>query len=76
MLDRHYAGVIANWDGDRVPAAEQIRRARPTSQATRMPPRQPADRRVPCSWWNVVDVEPGSTPCSKRREGTKSLLID
>jgi integrase len=30
MLDRHYAGVIANWDGVRVPAEEQIRRARTT----------------------------------------------
>jgi hypothetical protein len=30
MLDRHYAGVIANWDGERVPAGEQIRRARAT----------------------------------------------
>jgi integrase len=28
MLDRHYAGVIANWDGERVPADEQIRDAR------------------------------------------------
>jgi integrase len=28
MLDKHYAGVIANWDGRRVPADEQIRRAR------------------------------------------------
>jgi hypothetical protein len=28
MLDRHYAGVIATWDGERVPADEQIRRAR------------------------------------------------
>jgi len=28
MLDPHYAGVIANWDGERVPADEQIRRAR------------------------------------------------
>lgn len=28
MLDRHYAGVIANWDGERVSAGEQVRRAR------------------------------------------------
>lgn len=28
MLDKHYAGVIANWDGRQVPADEQIRRAR------------------------------------------------
>jgi len=28
MLDKHYAGVIANWDGIPVPAEEQIRRAR------------------------------------------------
>ena len=28
MLDKHYAGVIANWDGVCVPADEQIRRAR------------------------------------------------
>jgi integrase len=28
MLDRHYAGVIANWDGRRVPADEQISNAR------------------------------------------------
>jgi hypothetical protein len=28
MLDKHYAGVIANWDGVPVPADELIRRAR------------------------------------------------
>jgi hypothetical protein len=28
MLDRHYAGVIANWDGVRVSPEEQIRKAR------------------------------------------------
>lgn len=28
MIDRHYAGVIANWNGQAVPAADQIRRAR------------------------------------------------
>jgi len=28
MIDRHYAGVIANWDGVAVAAEEQIRRAR------------------------------------------------
>lgn len=28
MLDRHYAGTIANWDGERVAAEEQVRRAR------------------------------------------------
>lgn len=28
MLDKHYSGVIANWDGRRVPAEEQIREAR------------------------------------------------
>jgi hypothetical protein len=30
MLDRHYAGVIANWDGVRVSPEEQIREARAT----------------------------------------------
>jgi len=28
MLDKHYAGVIANWDGEQVPADGQIQRAR------------------------------------------------
>jgi integrase len=28
MIDRHYAGTIANWDGQRVPADAQIRAAR------------------------------------------------
>jgi hypothetical protein len=28
MLDKHYAGVIANWDGEQVSANEQIQRAR------------------------------------------------
>jgi hypothetical protein len=28
MLDKHDAGVIANWDGEQVPADEQIQRAR------------------------------------------------
>ena len=28
MIDRHYAGVIANWDGRAVPTDEQIREAR------------------------------------------------
>jgi hypothetical protein len=28
MIDRHYAGVIANWDGDTVPAERQIQLAR------------------------------------------------
>jgi len=30
MIDRHYAGVIANWDGNPVPAETQIRLARQT----------------------------------------------
>jgi hypothetical protein len=28
MIDKHYAGVIANWDGRPVPAEVQIARAR------------------------------------------------
>ena len=28
MIERHYAGVIENWDGQRVPAEAQIRAAR------------------------------------------------
>jgi integrase len=28
MIEQHYAGVIENWDGNRVSAEEQIRRAR------------------------------------------------
>ena len=28
MIEQHYAGVIENWDGERVPAADQIRAAR------------------------------------------------
>ncbi len=28
MIEQHYAGVIANWDGNRVPADRQIRAAR------------------------------------------------
>lgn len=28
MIEQHYAGVIANWDGNRVPAADQIFAAR------------------------------------------------
>lgn len=28
MIDRHYAGVIANWDGNAVPAERQIQLAR------------------------------------------------
>lgn len=28
MIEQHYAGVIANWDGKQVPAETQIRRAR------------------------------------------------
>ncbi|HSO98109.1 MAG TPA: hypothetical protein VLP43_04095 [Solirubrobacteraceae bacterium] len=28
MIEQHYAGVIANWDGQRVPAEDQIRAAR------------------------------------------------
>ncbi len=28
MIDRHYAGVLANWDGQAVPAERQIREAR------------------------------------------------
>jgi len=28
MIDRHYSGVIANWNGVPVPADEQIRQAR------------------------------------------------
>ena len=31
MIEQHYAGVIANWDGKQVAAATQIRRARPRS---------------------------------------------
>jgi hypothetical protein len=31
MIEQHYAGVIENWDGNRVPAEEQIRRARRAS---------------------------------------------
>jgi hypothetical protein len=28
MLDRHYAGVLANWDGKLTPAVDQITAAR------------------------------------------------
>jgi hypothetical protein len=28
MIEQHYAGVVENWDGERVPAEEQIRAAR------------------------------------------------
>jgi integrase len=28
MIEQHYAGIIANWDGNRVPADAQIRNAR------------------------------------------------
>jgi hypothetical protein len=28
MIDRHYAGILANWDGHAVPAERQIRDAR------------------------------------------------
>jgi hypothetical protein len=28
MIERHFAGVIENWDGQRVPAEAQIRAAR------------------------------------------------
>jgi integrase len=31
MIEVHYAGVIANWDGNRVPAEESIRAARQTT---------------------------------------------
>ena len=31
MIEEHYAGVIANWDGKRVPAEKQIRAARRTN---------------------------------------------
>ena len=31
MIEQHYAGVIENWDGRRVPAERQIRAARRTS---------------------------------------------
>ena len=31
MIERHYAGVIENWDGQRVPAEAQIRAARTAS---------------------------------------------
>jgi hypothetical protein len=28
MIEQHYAGIIENWDGTRVPAEDQIRAAR------------------------------------------------
>jgi len=28
MIERHHAGVIENWDGQRIPAEAQIRAAR------------------------------------------------
>jgi hypothetical protein len=28
MIEQHYAGMIENWDGRRVPADDQIRAAR------------------------------------------------
>jgi hypothetical protein len=28
MIEEHYAGVIANWDGKQIPAEDQIRAAR------------------------------------------------
>ena len=32
MIERHYAGVIENWDGQRIPAEAQIRAARATGR--------------------------------------------
>jgi hypothetical protein len=34
MIEEHYAGVIANWDGKRVPAERQIRAERRTNGLT------------------------------------------
>ena len=31
MIEQHYAGVIANWNGKQVPAERSIRAARQTS---------------------------------------------
>jgi hypothetical protein len=28
MIEQHYAGVVEDWDGERVPAEDQIRGAR------------------------------------------------
>jgi hypothetical protein len=28
MIEKHYAGIIENWDGTQMPAAEQIKAAR------------------------------------------------
>lgn len=35
MIEKHYAGVIANWDGVQIPADEQIRQARAALERTR-----------------------------------------
>ena len=50
MLDRHYAGVIANWDGERVSAGEQIRRARAAIDSLR------GGRALTCVGRNLVYV--------------------
>lgn len=34
MLERHYTGVIANWDGHQIPAADQIYAARRPARQT------------------------------------------
>ena len=51
MIEQHYAGVIANWDGKQVAAETQIRRARPTSgrkmDATRLTKASPIPNNAP-----------------------------
>jgi hypothetical protein len=59
MLDRHYAGVIANWDGERVPADEQIRRARAGAAILHAPPMwwpRMRNRRLVDAWWTSADA--------------------
>jgi integrase len=51
MIEQHYAGVIANWDGKQVAADKQIRQARPRSgrqmDAAKLRAGQPNVRKPP-----------------------------
>jgi len=41
MIEAHYAGVIANWSGKRLPAERQIRAARRTRGPQMAPDQNP-----------------------------------
>jgi hypothetical protein len=64
MIEQHYAGVIANWDGKQVAAKTYIRAARQTFMEVDV---SRVEHRLPAAGAGIVSVKGAAGPAGARR---------